>query len=59
MSNIRVTYAGLFSFLFGLISILTGLVFTIIVTRSLSVTEFGSWGVIGTLVSYTLIMSTA
>ena len=56
MSNIRVTYAGLFSFLFGIISILTGLVFTVIVTRSLSPVEFGSWGVIGTLVSYTLIM---
>ena len=56
MSNIRVTYTGLFSFLFGIISILTGLVFTVIVTRSLSPTEFGSWGVIGTLVSYTLIM---
>lgn len=56
MSNIRVTYSGLFSFLFGIISVLTGLFFTVIITRSLSPIEFGSWGVIGTLVSYTLIM---
>ena len=56
MSNIRVTYSGLISFAVGLISIFTGLVFTLIVTRRLSPEEFGMWGLIGSLLIYPLII---
>ena len=56
MSGIRVTYSGLISFSVGLISILTGLIFTIIVTRRLSPDEFGTWGLIGALLVYPLII---
>ena len=46
MSNIRVTYSGLISFTVGLISVFTGLVFLTIVTRSLSIEEYGTWGLL-------------
>jgi O-antigen/teichoic acid export membrane protein len=43
MSNIRVTYSGLISFFVGLLIVITGLISTIIVTRSLTVEDFGTW----------------
>ena len=46
MSNIRVTYTGLIALAIRLSSIITGLVFILIVTRQLSQEEFGTWGVI-------------
>ncbi len=54
MSHIRVTYSGLISFAIGLTSVITGLVFTLIVTRQLSQEEFGTWSLIGSLISYVL-----
>ena len=39
----------------GLISVITGLVFTLIVTRRLVPEEFGTWSLIGTMISYFLI----
>ena len=55
MSNIRVTYSGLISLAVGLSSLITGTIFTLIVTRSLTPEEFGTWGLIGGLLSYVLI----
>ena len=52
MSNIRVTYSGLISFLVRIASIITGIMFTLIVTRQLTESEFGSWGLIGGLLLY-------
>ena len=56
MSNIRVTYSGLISLLVGIVSSITGLIFTLIVTRSLTPDEFGSWGLIGGLIMYVMIL---
>ena len=56
MSGIRVAYSGLISMLIGLISVITGLVFTLIVTRTLTPEEYGSWGLIGSLIMYVLIL---
>ena len=56
MSNIRVTYSGLISFMIGLLSIITGLVFTIIVTRQLSPEQLGSWTLIGGLIVYVMVI---
>ena len=56
MSNIRVTYSGLISLAVGLSSLITGTIFTLIVTRSLTPEEFGTWGLIGGLLSYVLIV---
>jgi len=44
--EIRVTYAGMISVVIGLLTIITGFVFTIILTRTLDPVEFGTWGVI-------------
>lgn len=55
MSNIRVTYSGLISFIIGIISVFTGLFFVLIITRRLSPDEFGTWALIGTMISYFLI----
>ena len=57
MSNIRVTYTGLISFATNLISIITGLIFVIMVTRVLTVEEFGTWGLISGLIVYAVIIS--
>ena len=55
MDNIRVTYSGLVSLLVGFSSIITGIIFTLIVTRQLTQAEFGTWGLIGSLIGYTMI----
>ena len=55
MNNIRVTYSGLISLLVGFSSVITGTIFTLIVTRQLTQDEFGTWGLIGSLVGYVLI----
>jgi hypothetical protein len=52
LDKIRVTYSGLVSFGISLISIITGLFFTIIITRQLSIEEFGTWGIINGLLIY-------
>ena len=52
MSGIRVTYSGLISLSIRLLSIITGAVFTIIVTRQLTPEEFGTWGLIGGIIVY-------
>ena len=56
MSNIRVTYSGLISLVIGLVSVVTGLIFTLIVTRRLTPEEFGTWGLIGGLITYVIII---
>lgn len=55
MSGIRVTYSGLISLGVGLVSVFTGIIFTLIVTRQLSPEEFGTWNLIGSLILYVLI----
>jgi len=56
LSNVRVTYSGLIAFVVGISSILTGTVFTLIITRQLSVEEFGTWNLIGSILAYTLLL---
>jgi O-antigen/teichoic acid export membrane protein len=58
LSGVRVTYAGLISFSTGILSILTGLAFMIIVTRTLSPEEYGTWGVITGLLVYAMVFDT-
>jgi len=50
-----VTYSGLIVFLSGLVSVSFGLIFTLIVTRRLSPEEYGTWGLLFSIVSYFLI----
>ena len=56
MTEIRVTYSGLISFATGLVSVFTGLIFTIIVTRQLTPEEFGTWGLVGSITTYVFII---
>ena len=56
MSEIRVTYSGLIGLLIGLSTVVTGLIFTLIFTRNLSPEEYGTWGLIGGLITYVIIL---
>lgn len=55
MSNIRVTYVGLIAFVAGMMSILFGLFFTLMVTRRLSIEDFGTFSLILSIIGYFLI----
>ena len=52
MSGIRVTYSGLIVFIVSLVSIITALITLLIITRTLSAEEFGTWRLIIYLVLY-------
>lgn len=56
MSNIRVTYSGLISFGLVFTSIFTGIIFTLIVTRRLTPDEFGLWSLVGSLITFVMIL---
>ena len=52
MSGIRVTYTGLISLIGGIASVFTGVIFTLIITRSVTPEEYGTWGLIVGLITY-------
>jgi O-antigen/teichoic acid export membrane protein len=56
MSGIRTTYSGLVSVSVGVITILTGLVCSLIITRSLSMEEYGTWSLIIGILLYAVII---
>lgn len=56
MSEVRVTYSGLIGFILSLVGVFSGLIFTLIITRQLSQEEFGTWGLIGGLTIYALVI---
>ena len=55
MSDIRVKYSGLIALAVGLGSVLTGMVFFLIITRRLTPEELGVWALIGSVLTYLLI----
>jgi O-antigen/teichoic acid export membrane protein len=57
LSNVRVRRSGLVSFAVKLGSLLTGLIFTVIVTTHLSTSEFGLWSLVGKTLGYVLLPS--
>ena len=58
MSEIRVTYSGLISLIIGIGTVGIGAISTIIITRSLSPEEFGTWGMIYGLINYVIFSET-
>ena len=52
MNDVRLRFAGMFGLLVRFLSLFTGLVFTTIVTRNLTVDEFGQWSIISSLLVY-------
>jgi O-antigen/teichoic acid export membrane protein len=51
VSNVRLRFAGTIGFLANISGLLTGLIFTTLITRNLSSIEFGQWSVIGSLIT--------
>ena len=56
MSEVRVTYSGLIALVIGLSTVITGMIFILIVTRNLTPEELGTWGLIGGLITYVVII---
>ena len=57
MSGIRVTYTGLISLVGGMVSVFTGVIFTLIITRSVTPEEYGTWGLIIGLITYVTLIA--
>ncbi|MDW8033754.1 MAG: hypothetical protein RMI79_02205 [Nitrososphaerota archaeon] len=57
MSNIRLKYSGLVNFASRIVSVATGLMFTILVTRRLSEDLFGTWQFYLSLLNYFVVPS--
>ena len=55
--EIRLRYSGFVIFASRLISVATGLAFTLMITRSITPKEFGIWGNIGDLLGYFILFS--
>ncbi|MCL7394510.1 MAG: hypothetical protein LZ169_06815 [Thaumarchaeota archaeon] len=55
MSSVRLKRPGAIFFASNFYSLFTGLAFTVIVTRSLTVSEFGLWSMISQYIAYTAI----
>ena len=55
--KVRLRYSGFVLFVFRLLSVATGLIFTIMVTRSTSAGEFGIWSNLSDVLSYFTLMA--
>ena len=56
MSEIRVNYSGLIAFVIGIVSVICGLIVTLIITRNLSSLEYGTWLLIINFIGYVIIL---
>lgn len=56
LSNVRVTYSGLIALFTSFIGVITGTIFVVTITRNLTPNDFGIWTLIGSLVSYVLVV---
>jgi O-antigen/teichoic acid export membrane protein len=56
LSEIRVNYSGLIAFVIGIVSVVSGLIVTLIITRNLSSLEYGTWLLIMNLIGYVIIL---
>jgi len=55
LSNIRVTYSGLIAFVVGITGVFFSLIFTLMITRTLSPEAFGTWSLLLSIINYFLI----
>ena len=55
MSKVRITYAGMVGYLSSLFNLITGFLFIIIITRNLTIQEFGAWQVVSSIIGYALL----
>ncbi|MEM3151704.1 MAG: hypothetical protein QXK15_03970, partial [Candidatus Bathyarchaeia archaeon] len=56
--KIRIKHSGLIVFSSKIFSVLTGLIFTVVVTRNLSVNDFGIWQYLSLILSYAVFPAT-
>lgn len=56
MSKIRVGYSGLISLIIGFASTLIGMIFVLIVTRTVIPLEYGTWGLISSFLLYAIVV---
>ena len=54
MSSIRLTYSGLIGLVVRIASLATGLIFSVLVTRNLTIADFGLYSLIGSLIAYAM-----
>lgn len=54
LSDIRVTYSGLIALVMAAVNIFLGMIFSIIITRTLSPTEYGTWILINSIIFYVI-----
>jgi len=54
VSKVRLRLSGAMVFASNIVGYLTGLIFTVFITRRLSEEDFGVWALIGTFISYSL-----
>ena len=52
MTDVRLRFAGGIGFTAKILSLFTGLAFTMLITRNLSIIEFGQWGLINSILVY-------
>jgi len=52
LSDIRVTYTGILSFVVAILTVILGVVFTLVLTRQLSTEDYGTWGLINGMLIY-------
>ncbi len=57
MSNIRVTYSGFLSFFVSILTIIISTAYTLILTRTLSQEEYGTWGLIIGIIGYVIMIN--
>jgi O-antigen/teichoic acid export membrane protein len=55
MAMVRLRYTGLVAYSVSLTTMLTGLIFSVVITRRLSPEELGAWRYIGTLINYFIV----
>jgi len=56
LSGIRASYSGLISFFVNIITLFTGLIFALIITRTLTVEDYGTWTLILGILMYAIII---
>ena len=56
MTEIKVNSSGLIAFVIGIIGIISGLIVTVVITRNLSSSEYGTWALIMNLIGYVIIL---
>jgi len=56
LSGIRVTYTGLIAFVIALITVFASMIFNLIVTRTLTPMEYGTWGLMNGFLTYAVVI---